>query len=65
MHAFIWNIFKKIQTTGYAEREKIAERVLGDFRKYSLTPTGRRDPRHGNHEDLDFQVVGDSTKFRI
>ena len=45
IHAFIWNIFKKISKLGNVEREDIARHAVGDFKKYSLTPTGRQDPQ--------------------
>ncbi len=38
---------KKLEKMSLNERDEVWLKVVGDFKKYSLTPQGRKDPEHG------------------
>ena len=47
VHGWVWGCLKKIHVMKVHERRSVWLRVVGDFKKYSLNPTGRKDPKHG------------------
>jgi len=53
VHDFIWSILVKVHRLPIQpDRERLLLHIIGDFKTYSLTPTGRRDP-DGGQEVMD------------
>ena len=52
MHEYVWKILAKVNRMNYRYKEAMLKGVLQDFKRYSLTPTGRRSANQGD-EDAD------------
>lgn len=53
IHKWIWGIFKKIQKMDQTKRNDVLRHVIGDYKKYSLNPTGRKGPTRAAAEKAD------------
>jgi hypothetical protein len=53
IHYFIWNILANAQRMAAVERDKVAHHMIGDFKTYSLTPSGRKDPERVGAQGAD------------
>ena len=51
VHSWIWGIMKKLHHTSDHGRGTILNRIIGDYKKYSLNPSGRTDPTDKNNKD--------------
>jgi hypothetical protein len=51
IHSLIWVSLKKLQKMPLPERTEVWLRMVGDLKKYSLTPTGRKDPARNQPEE--------------
>ena len=54
IHSWIWGILKKVSKMNMLEKQTLHLRFVGDYEKYSLNPSGRRDPAH-HDVDVDFE----------
>ena len=54
IHSWIWGILKKVSKMSLPNRERLHLRFVGDYKKYSLNPSGRRDPVH-HDVDVDLE----------
>lgn len=43
LHAYVWTALKAAQLTSGCQRDRLLQTMIGDFKKYSLTPHGRKD----------------------
>ena len=44
IHEWIWSVMKMIHYMSTADRNRLYMHVVGDYNKYSLNPSARRDP---------------------
>ena len=57
VHAYVWTALKAAQTTEGAKRDRLVQTMIGDFKKYSLTPHGRKDQDDVGEADVDMEDV--------
>ena len=62
IHSWIWGILKKVSKMSLPDRERLHLRFVGDYKKYSLNPSGRKDPVHQG-PDADLEADEDKAVF--
>ena len=61
LHLWIWGILKKVYKMKTSERNTLHLRFVGDYKKYSLNPSGRKDPVH-HDVDVDLEDLEDGDR---
>ena len=51
IHSWSWGIMKQIHLMNNPARNTLHLRMVGDYKLYSLNPTGRKDPKIGIIEE--------------
>ena len=54
IHSWIWGILKKVHKMKTPQRQKLHLLFVGDYKKYSLNPSGR-NPRVHHDVDVDLE----------
>ena len=56
VHAFVWHALCAAHHAIDKRRSDIVRHMVGDFKRYSLTPTGRKDGDLNEEEDQEVPV---------
>ena len=60
IHSWVWGILKKLHHMDVEGRATVLNRIICDYKKYALSPKGRKDPEHDKECGSDDGSAGET-----